>query len=45
MQKIKNQIIQLKRQILSESLTQSEIRVINNKIKNLESKIKEQLPL
>lgn len=45
MQKIKNQIIQLKRQILSESLTQSEIRVINNKIKNLESKLKEQLPV
>jgi hypothetical protein len=40
MDKIKDQIKQLKRQVLIEQLTQYEIRLINNRIKNLESKLK-----
>jgi len=40
MDKIKDQIKQLKRQVLIEQLTQSEIRIINSRIKNLELKLK-----
>lgn len=39
MRNIKEEIKKLKRRILSEDLTQAEIRVLNYKIKQLESKL------
>lgn len=39
MRNIKEEIKKLKRRILSEELTQGEIRVLNYKIKQLESKL------
>ena len=42
MEKIKEQIKKLKRQLISEEMTQGEARIITRKIKQLEAKIDEE---
>jgi hypothetical protein len=42
MEKIKEQIKKLKRQLISEEMTQGEARIITRKIKQLEAKIEEE---